>query len=344
MNTTQAPTRGKAGYAGFRAVIKAVATGPRGSRDLTFDEAREATAALLDGDISPAQAGAFLIGLRVKGEAADELAGVAQALRDRAAALHAPPGRPLVVSCGAFDGVAESPALGLAASICAAAGGASVVTACGERLGPKHGVTPADVLAELGGPSRPTPEQSEAMLARAGVALVHAGAALPGWEQLAVLRDEIGLRGPVHSAEKLVDWFGARRFVVGHTHGGYGPKLLGALTRLGAERAVAVRGIEGSDLLRPGRPSALGDAGPLDLPERLGITLRGDADPTLAAALTRAVLAGDDHGAARHAVTVSAAVRLYAAGLVADPADGVRRAEAVLAEGRALATLDALLG
>jgi anthranilate phosphoribosyltransferase len=113
---------------------------------------------------------------------------------------------------------------------------------------------------------------------------------------------------------------------------------------MGAERAVAVRGIEGSDLLRPGRPAALGDAGPLDLPERLGITLRGDADPALAAALTRAVLAGDDHGAARHAVTVSAAVRLYAAGLVADPAEGVRRAEAVLAEGRALATLDALLG
>jgi anthranilate phosphoribosyltransferase len=280
----------------------------------------------------------------VKGEAADELAGVAQALRDRAAVLTAPAGRPLVVSCGAFDGIAEAPPLGLAASICAAAAGASVVTACGDRLGPKHGVTPADVLAALGGPPRPAPAQSEAMLARAGVTVVHAGTALPGWEQLAVLRDEVGLRGPVHSAEKLVDWFGARRFVVGHTHGGYGPKLLGALARLGADRAVAVRGIEGSDLLRPGRPSALGDAGPLELPERLGITLRGDADPELAASLTRAVLAGDDDGAARHAVTISAAVRLYAAGVVADPAEGVRRAEAVLAEGRALATLDALLG
>jgi len=344
MSAVQQPARGRAGYAGFRGVIKAVATGPRGSRDLTFDEAREATSLLLDAHVSPAQAGAFLIGMRVKGEGADELAGVAQALRDRAPLLRPPAGRPLVVSCGAFDGVAEAPPLGLAASACAAAAGAAVVTACGDRLGPKHGVTPADVLVALGGPARPSPEQSEAMLARAGVAVVHAGAALPGWEALALLRDEIGLRGPIHSAEKLVDWFGARRFVVGHTHGSYADRLLGALARLGAERAVAVRGIEGSDVLRPGRPTALSEAGPLELPERLGVTLRGDPDPGLAAALTRAVLAGDDDGAARHAVALSAAVRLVAAGVAVDPADALRRAEAVLAGGSALATLDALVG
>jgi anthranilate phosphoribosyltransferase len=338
------PARGRAGYAGFRAVIKAVATGPRGSRDLTFDEARDATTALLDGEVSAAQAGAFLIGMRVKGEGPEELAGVAQALRDRAVRMPAPPGRPLVVSCGAFDGVADAPALGLAASVCAAAAGAGVVMACGDRLGPKHGVTPADVLAALGGPARPSPEQSEAMLARAGVALVHVGAALPGWDALAVVRDEIGLRGPIHSAEKLIDWFTARRFVVGHTHGGYGPRLLGALGRLRAERAIAVRGIEGSDVLRPGRPSAISDDGPLELPERLGLTLRGDPDPELGAALTRAVLAGDDDGAARHAVTLSAAVRLVAAGVVGDASEGLRRAESTLVEGRALAALDALVG
>jgi anthranilate phosphoribosyltransferase len=344
MSATHQPARGRAGYAGFRGVIKAVGTGPRGSRDLTFAEAREATTALLDGEVSPAQAGAFLIGMRVKGEAADELAGIAQALRARAPALRYAGDRPLVVSCGAFDGVADAPPLGLAASICAAAGGAAVVTACGDRLGPKHGVTPADVLAALGGPARPSPEESEAMLARAGVALVHVGAALPGWDALAVLRDEIGLRGPIHSAEKLVDWFGAHRFVVGHTHGGYGPRLLGALSLLGAERAVAVRGVEGSDLLRPGRPSALGPDGPLELPERLGTRLRGDPDPVLAAALTRAVLAGDDDGAARQAVVLSAAVRLLAAGVVISPAEGVRRADAVLAEGGASAVVDALVG
>jgi anthranilate phosphoribosyltransferase len=340
------PVRGRAGYAGFRATIKAVATGPRGSRDLTFDEAREATLALLAGEVSPAQAGAFLIGLRVKGEGADELAGVAQALRDRAVVLE-PRGidaGALVASAGAFDGVADAPPLGLAASVCAAAAGAPVVTACGGRLGPKHGITVAEVLGALGGPPRPTAAESEAMLARAGVAVVHVGEALPGWETLAALRDEIGLRGPIHSAEKLVDWFGARRFVVGHTHGGYAPRLLGALERLGAQAAVAVRGIEGSDLLRPGRPVAQALTGPLSLPERLGLVLRGDPDPQVAADVTRAVLGGDDGGAARHAVVLSAAVRLVAADVAGDVAEALRRAEAAIDDGRARATLDALVG
>ncbi|WP_205697698.1 anthranilate phosphoribosyltransferase [Conexibacter sp. SYSU D00693] len=339
------PVRGRAGYAGFRSVIKAVATGPRGSRDLTFDEAREAGAALLAGDVTPAQAGAFLIGLRVKGEAADELAGLAQALRDRATALRAPDGGgPLVVSAGAFDGIAEAPPLSLAAGACATAAGARVVVACGSRIGPKHGVTAADVLGALGGPARPGPEESAALLARAGMTVVHAGESLPGWEGLAEVRNEVGLRGPVHSAEKLVDWFGARRFVVGHTHGGYAPRLLGALERLGADHAVALRGVEGSDVLRPGRPVAATLAGPVELPERLGLILRGDPDPELAGGLTRAVLAGDEHGAARRAVVLSSAVRLLAAGVATDPAEGVRRSEAALADGRAAAVLDALVG
>jgi anthranilate phosphoribosyltransferase len=157
------------------------------------------------------------------------------------------------------------------------------------------------------------------------------------------VRDEIGLRGPIHSAEKLIDWFGARHFVVGHTHGGYAPRLLGALERLGAAAAVAVRGVEGSDVLRPGRPVAQTSAGPVALPEQLGLVLRGDPDPAVAADLTRAVVGGDEHGAARRAVTLSAAVRLLVAGVTPDVGDAIRRAETALDDGRAAATLDALL-
>ena len=84
--------RGRSDYGGFRAVIKAVGTGPRGSRALTFDEARDATAGLLGGDVSPVQAGAFLVAMRIQGEAPAELAGMAQGLRD--AARSVAPSRP----------------------------------------------------------------------------------------------------------------------------------------------------------------------------------------------------------------------------------------------------------
>lgn len=337
---------GRSQYAGFRAVIKAVGTGLRGSRSLTFDEARAATAALLAGEVTPAQAGAFLVAMRIKGETATELAGVTQALRDaaRSIAPEPPAGVRAIVACaGAFDGMSEAPHLSLAAAVLAAAAGARVVVHCGSTLGPKRGTTPADVLEALGGPSRPQPADSLAMLERADVALVHAGAAIPGWDSLAVIRDEIGLRGPLHSAEKLVDHLGATRFVVGHTHSSYRERLLGALGLLGAHRSVAVRGMEGADVLRVGRPSAADAHGPLDIAEAPGSVLRGDADAEVAAALTRAIVGGDEHGVAAQTATLSAGLRLYAGGRCDSVAAGASLANAAVADGRATATLEALL-
>lgn len=338
--------RGRSDYAGFRAVIKAVGTGPRGSRALTFHEARAATAGLLAGEASPAQAGAFLVAMRIKGESPAELGGVAQALCDAARTTAPEPprgGRPIVACAGAYDGMRESPHLSLAAAVLAAAAGARVVVHCGARLGPKRGTTPGDVLVALGGPLRPEPAESLAMLERSDVALVHAGAAIPGWDALAAIRDEIGVRGPLHTAEKLVGHLGATCFVVGHTHSSYRDRILGALGLLGARRAVAVRGTEGADVLRAGRPSAADSAGPLDIPETPGAVLRGDADPQVAAVLTRAIAAGEEQGIAAHTAILSAGVRLYAAGRAAGVGAGAALATAAIRDGRASATLEALL-
>ena len=339
--------RGRSGYAGFRAVIKAVGTGPRGSRALTFDEAHTATAALLSGEVSPVQAGAFLVAMRIKGETPAELAGMTAALRDAARAAEADPPSPgdgpLVACAGAYDGMVDAPHLSLAAAILAAAAGARVVVHCGSTIGPKRGTTIADVFGALGGPARPQPAESVAMLDRAGVALVHAGAAIPGWDELARLRDEIGLRGPLHSAEKLVDHLGATHFVVGHTHSSYRERLQGAVMLLGAKRCITVRGMEGSDILRTGRPSAADSAGPIELPEAPGSLLRGDPDPQLAADLTRAIAGGDEHGIATQTACLSAGLRLYVAGRCASVSAGAALASAAVADGRASATLDALL-
>ena len=337
---------GRSDYGGFRAVIKAVGTGPRGSRALTFEEARAATAGLLAGDVTPAQAGAFLVAMRIKGETAAELAGITQALRDaaRTAAPALPAGGRAIVACaGAYDGITEAPHLSLAAAVLAAAAGARVVVHCGATIGPKRGTTPADVLAALGGPLRPEPAESLAMLERCDVALVHAGAAIPGWDALTCVRDEIGLRGPLHTAEKLVDHLGATCFVVGHTHSSYRDRILGALSLLGAQRAIAVRGMEGSDILRGARPSAADAAGPLEIAESPGDVLRGDADLQVSADLTRAIATGAEPGVAGRTALLSAGVRLYAAGCCAGVAAGAALASAAVADGRAAATLEALL-
>jgi anthranilate phosphoribosyltransferase len=335
-------TRGRSSYAGFRTTIKTVGTGRVGSRSLSFEEAREAMRALIAGEVTEAQAGAFLIAMRVKGEEPEELAGLVQALRDSAVSRHPRPVAP-VACAGAYDGVLESPQLSLAAAVLAAACGAPCLVHCGDTLGPKYGTNPADVLAALGGPGRPGLDASRRMLAAAEVALLHSGEAIPGWDRLARIRDQIGLRGPVHSAEKLVDHFGARRFVVGYTHQPYGPRIVAALNRLGAESTVAVRGIEGSDVPRPARPQATATT-QVELPQRLNLKMPAERSSAAdSAELTRAVLADEEGGAVRTAVVLGAVVRLWAAGHCDSVSAGAATAEATISSGRATATLESLL-
>jgi anthranilate phosphoribosyltransferase len=333
---------GRSRYAGFRSTIKAVGTGPRGSRALSFEEARAAMAAVLAGETTDAQAGAFLIAMRVKGEEPQELAGLAQALREAALTRESCSVQPIACA-GAYDGVTESPQLSLAASAIAAACGAPCVVHCGDSLGPKYGTTPADVLHALGGNSRPSLEQSRAMLETSGVAVVHTGEAIPGWERLARIRDEVGLRGPVHSAEKMVDHFAARRFVVGYSHQPYGPRLVSALGILGADSSLAVRGIEGSDVPRPARPQASGD-GAFELPQSLGLKLpRDSSSPQTSAELTRAILSGADQGGAAVAALIGAVLRASVAGLCESFQAGMARARSAVATGEATRRLERML-
>ena len=96
--------------------------------------------------------------------------------------------------------------------------------------------------------------------------------------------------------------------------------------------------------MRPGRPVAFETGRPHELPELLGATLRGGAEPAEAAWVTRVVLRGEGDDLLSHTVALSAGLRLYAAGLASDPVRGAREARAALADGRAADTLAALLG
>jgi anthranilate phosphoribosyltransferase len=120
--------------------------------------------------------------------------------------------------------------------------------------------------------------------------------------------------------------------------------LVGALAALGARRAVAVRGIEGSDVMRPGRPVAFEGAAVLELPELLGARLTGDGGAAESAWLTRVVVRGEADDLLAYTVALSAGLRLYVAGLAPDPLRGARDARQALSDGRAAEALDALVG
>jgi anthranilate phosphoribosyltransferase len=108
--------------------------------------------------------------------------------------------------------------------------------------------------------------------------------------------------------------------------------------------AVTVRGLEGSDVLRPGRPVADALTGPLELPEQPGDAVPAAPGAEASAELTRAALAGEAGRIVEAAVTLSAGVRLAVAGVAPTPLRGASAARAALADGSAAATLEAMIG
>jgi len=340
--------RPRARYEGFQAYVKRVGTGPKGSRDLSFEEARAALGAILDGLADPAQTGAFLVASRIKGEAPEEIAGFAAALRERCIVARPDPGMPIVACAGGYDGVVEGPQLSLAVAAIAAASGAAIALHGAPPLGPKHGTTATQVVEALGLEPALSPEASALVLERTGIGVFWTPLLCPPWEALRPLRDAIGVRTPLNAAEKLLAPVACDAFVAGVTHLPYAVRLLEALRRLDAGRALMVRGLEGSDVAKPGRPKVyelshgeiteadVGDGDPLPLDA-------ATAGAGGSARLTRELVSGLAPREVTDCAVLSAGLRLYAAGVAASPSTGFAAARAALESGAAADSLAAFI-
>jgi anthranilate phosphoribosyltransferase len=95
--------------------------------------------------------------------------------------------------------------------------------------------------------------------------------------------------------------------------------------------------------MRPGRPVAYERGRSLELPELLGARLRSGGGAEESAWLTRVALRGEGDDLLAHTIALNAGLRLYGAGVTPDPLSGARDARDALRDGRAAATLSALL-
>ena len=146
----------------FKPHLGKIATGAA----LTREEARDAFEALLSGEVTHAQAGAFLMGLRVRGEALSEIVGAVEAMRSRMTRVAAPPNAIDIVGTGG-DG-AGSYNISTLAAIIVAGCGVPVAKHGNRAASSKSGA--ADVLTALGVRIGLLPEGLEACLAEAGLA------------------------------------------------------------------------------------------------------------------------------------------------------------------------------
>lgn len=329
---------------GFRPYVQALGRGETLRRDLTQAEARDAMDRILSGRVSPAQQGAFLMTQRVKGESQAEIQGFVEAVRRRWLTPLAPRSAEILDLAVPYDGKARTAQLAPAVAVVLAACGLPVLLHGDAGVPTKNGVTPAQVLDQMGIATHLAPRAAAHMLDAVGLAYCGAQAFMPAWHALLPLRWEFGLRTVLNTVEKLINPATAAFQASGFYHTKYIHAMRAAQT--GRKASWIIQGEEGSVELRAGRKTRLFGPQPeamhiLD-PGALGLaaneTVAAGADPRQHAALNVQALHNAD-APARRQVALSAGVLLGLFGAAASWEAGVAAAEACLASGQARAAL-----
>jgi anthranilate phosphoribosyltransferase len=329
----------------FRGLLAKVGNG----ETLSIGEAERAFDIMTSGDATPAQMGAFLMGLKVRGETAQELAGGARALRAKMHGVKAPPGAIDIVGTGG-DHHGTFNVSSCSAFVVAGAG-VPVAKHGNRAFTSKSGA--ADVLSALGIGLELPIEKLEQALVEAGICFLmaprHHGAmrnvAGPRVE-LAPSRTIFNLLGPMSNPAMV------RRQLVGVFDRRWLKPVAEALGQLGLERALVVHGQDGMDELTTTTKSwaaSLDDGKVREIeiaPEDVGVKrasladLKG-GDAAHNAAAIRAVLGGEKN-AFRDIVVLNSAAALMVAGKAADLKQGAALATQSIDNGKAAHALAAL--
>ncbi len=329
----------------FKPFIAKIAAG----ESLSRAEAEAAFEALLSGEVTPAQMGGFLIGLRVRGETVDEITGAVVAMRAKMLRVAAPPNAIDIVGTGG-DGHGTYNVSTLAALI---------VAACGVPVA-KHGNRAAssksgssDVLAALGVKLGLSAEAASACLSEAGLCFMAAQAHHAAMRHIAATRGELGTRTLFNLLGPLSNPAGVKRHVIGVFSRAWLKPLAEVLQNLGSERVWLVHGADGLDEITVTGPTFVtalenGAIRSFEItPEEAGLSratladLKGGDAAQNAAALT-AVLEGAKNPY-RDIAVFNAAAALVVAEKAANLREGAELAAAALDDGRAAAVLARLV-
>jgi anthranilate phosphoribosyltransferase len=330
----------------FRSLLAKVGNG----EPLGIDEAERAFDIMTNGDATPAQMGAFLMGLKVRGETAEELAGGARVLRAKVQRVKAPEDAIDIVGTGGDHHGTYN--VSSCSALVVAGAGVPVAKHGNRAFTSKSGA--ADVLAALGINLDLPIETLEKALAEAKVCFLMAprhhsamrNVAGPRVE-LAPSRTIFNLLGPM-SNPALV-----KRQLVGVFDRRWLKPVAQALGQLGLERALVVHGQDGMDELTTTTKSWAaslenGQVREIEIaPEDVGVKratlqeLKG-GDPAYNAAAIRFVLSGR-RDAFRDIVVLNSAAALMVAGAARDLKEGAAKAAESIDSGKALKALDTLV-
>jgi anthranilate phosphoribosyltransferase len=316
-----------------------------GNQDLDPVDASRVLNEIIDGNASEAQAAAFLIALRTKGETSGEIVGLASVLREHAVRVEAGDG--LVDTAGTGGGrptfnVSTTAAFIAAGAGCRVAkhGNRSATSQCGS----------ADVLEALGGNIELGADDVAACIREIGFGFMFAPLHHPAFKNIVPVRRELGVRTIFNFLGPLTNPAGARHQVIGVSDPGKLETMAAALGELGAERALVVSSADGLDEFSVSGATRVvelrdGELSTYDVtPEQVGLEPAGDGavgagTPEQNAIVLREVLAGTS-GTERSLAVLNAGAAIYVAGGADTLEHGVRAAESAVDSGAAQQVLE----
>ena len=318
-------------------------------QDLTGEEMRSVMGIIMSGEATPSQIGAFLIGMRIKGETVGEIAAAVSILRERMVPVEAPEDAMDIVGTGG-DG-AETLNISTATAIVVAAAGVPVAKHGNRALSSKSGA--AECLKELGVNLELTPQQISRCISEAGIGFMFAPAHHPAMKHVGPTRVELGTRTLFNLLGPQSNPAGVRRYLLGVFDRRWVEPVAAALLANRALSAWVVYGADGIDELSTTGANFVAQIRDGNLtsfevtPEEAGLPRATLADlkggePAHNAQRLRDLLGGEA-SPYRDVVLLNAAAAFVVAGRADSLKAGAEMAAAQIVSGRAKATLDKLV-
>jgi len=333
-------------------IKKAIRTVVEGGT-LDADLAAAAMDQIMTGAVTPAQIGALVTALRMRGETVEEIAGFASAMRRHALRVEVDPAGVIVDTCGTGGDASGTFNISTTAAFVIAGAGVRVAKHGNRSVTSKCGS--ADLLEGLGVAIELSPAAVARCVNEVGIGFMYAPAFHPAMRFVGPTRREIGIRTVFNILGPLTNPAGARHQLIGVGHPEIAQKLASASSRLGSVRAVLVHAEEGLDELGLSGPSTVteydaraGDVhsyqiSPADV--GLGVSVPGalaGGDVAENTRITLSILSGDS-GPRRDVTLMNAGAGIYAAEAAASIAEGVAVAKTAIDSGQAMERLEQLV-
>ncbi|MGC4054785.1 MAG: anthranilate phosphoribosyltransferase [Paludibaculum sp.] len=329
----------------LKPIIAKVATGAV----LTREEARAAFDVIMSGEATPAQLGAFLMALRVRGETVDEITGAVDVMRARMIGVAAPADAIDIVGTGG-DGIGSYNVSTCAAFVIAAAG-VPVAKHGNRALSSLTGS--AEVLTALGVNINVPPEKISECVAVSGVGFMFAPTHHTAMRHVGPIRVELGVRTIFNLVGPLANPAGVTRQMTGVFARQWVEPVAQVLRGLGSTKAWIVHGEDGLDEITTTGETYVAELKDGEVttftvsPEQVGLRraavseLKGGKAAENAEALRRVLLG--DRNAFRDIVLMNAGAGLVVAGKAETLKDGVATAASILDFGAAMDRLKSLV-